>query len=138
MKHQPRPTLHAVILAALLAVPALPAAGADPAVTPLRPVNRCLDMTRSRETYVPDERTIIVKTGPNHYRIHLAADCPGLNAGNLRFLLAPGERPLMRLCGDMGGKVLNSTGLACPISGMEVIDKELFDTLQAQSRERRR
>ena len=104
--------------------------------TPLRPVSACPDLNRTPEMYTPDNRTIIMKTGPSFYRVDLMNNCGQLNATTLNFKLANGMSGARRLCGDVGDEVVNVDGMHCAVRSVTRIDKKQFDALQAQSRAR--
>ncbi len=124
------------LMAAAVATQVACAADTRPAYQPIRPVTNCLDLSRSHEVYAPDNRTVIVKTGPNHYRIDLANDCGALNAATLTFRVAEDKRNIQRMCGELGDQIVNQDGQHCSVRKVTIIDKQQFKALEAQSKAR--
>lgn len=108
-----------------------PATDDTPKTAPLRPVSACVDVNRVTEWYVPDDRTLIVRTGPKFFRIDLRNACPRLRTGNDARLVASGSPGLQqRMCGDLGEKVVTSDGLPCKVDRVTPIDAETFKALE--------
>lgn len=105
--------------------------------TPIRPVGNCLDVRTSPEMYTPDNKTVIAKSGPNYFRIDLVNNCGMFNAATLQLKVADDKRSMQRMCGELGDEIINSDGLHCRVKDVTIIDKQEFNTLQAQSKARR-
>lgn len=125
----------AALAAATLAAPALGAETAKDHQT-IHSVAECLDLSRSPALYAPDNKTLIAKTGPKHFRIDLANECGRLNPATLTIRPALDKRPYHRLCGEQGDRVINAEGMACKVAKVTRIDEHTFRQLEAQSKSR--
>lgn len=132
-----RQTIQIVVLAVVAAATAACASSTHSTRQPLRPMSACPSLNQSPEMYTPDNRTVVMKTGPSFYRVDLMNDCGRLNATTLRFKLASGTGSARRLCGDVGDELINSDGMHCTIKRVTPIDKQQFMALQEQSKARR-
>ena len=113
-----------------LAAPA-PTIGETTGTAPLRPVSACVDVTRVTEWYAPDDRTLIVRTGPKYFRIDLKSTCTNLLTGNDARLVTSGSPGLQqRMCGDLGEKVVTRDGLPCAVDTVTPINAETFKSLE--------
>lgn len=99
----------------------------QPALRPLRPISACLDLNRATEQYITSDRSLIVRAGPNHFRIDLKTACPGLRSGNSARLV-PSDTPdlVHRMCGDLNEKVVTRDGLPCAVKSVTPIDAVSF------------
>lgn len=103
---------------------------------PLRPVSACPDLNHSPEMYTPDDKTVVMKSGPNYYRVDLMNKCGRLSGSTISFKLAHGMSGARRLCGEVGDELINVDGMHCGIRSVTRINKQQFADLQAQSRAR--
>lgn len=120
-------------LVAAAAASAAHASGDRDTDKPLRPVSDCLDITRINELYVRNDRSLIVRSGPNHFMIDLKNDCPQLGiGGNPRLVAASAPVMQGRMCGDLGEKVVTISGVACAVRSVTPISEDMFKTTEHQ------
>lgn len=100
---------------------------------PMRPITRCIDLTRIDEWHVIDARTLTVRNGPFRYVVKTRYDCPRLGryGAGLRFRVSPDKRALglPRICGDVGDEVASRDQPPCAIASVRNVDKAEFDRL---------
>ncbi|WP_243047353.1 DUF6491 family protein [Dyella sp. RRB7] len=123
-----------LLLAGTLATIGTSAIAADqaPAYTPLRPTSQCLRPDRINEWYVVDSRTVIARTGPDHYLVKLQAICPHLGIEqSLRFRPNPSNKAagMGALCGEAGETVTSRDQPPCGVQSVAKIDKAQFEQL---------
>ena len=113
---------------------------ADEASTfqPLRPSSSCIRTDRINEWHVVDPRTVLVRTGPIRYQLHLMNDCPQLGAYGavgLRFRANESNRITnqSRICGEAGESVRSRLQPPCAIQSVRIIDKPTFDGLSVKA-----
>ncbi len=99
----------------------------------ITPVSECLDLTHPSQIYAPDNKTVIVKTGPKYFRIDLKAECPRLGLGTPQLVPGNSNAGMRVMCGDVGDKVVNIDGLPCAVESMSRIDKDAFEKLEAKA-----
>lgn len=81
------------------------------------PAPHCLDARQTTGMYQSDDSTVVVATGQQHYRIELAASCPGLDRDSQLSLRAPGGW----VCGGPNETVA-AAGSRCPVASVTPID----------------
>lgn len=97
---------------------------------PLRPISKCIVVDRVGEWYVVDPKTVIVRTGPEYFRIDMEVSCPRLGYGpGIRFRLNPALANSGRLCGDML-EAIYADQIPCPIAGITPINEKRFRELE--------
>ena len=100
--------------------------------SPIRPISKCLDLSRSIESYVIDDKTIIAASGPNYFRINLSAPCSHLGVGNLQ--LRTGNDSQRRMCGEIGDKVITRDGLHCQVQSLDILTRDQFKSMERAKR----
>jgi hypothetical protein len=107
-----------------------------PGYTPLRPISECLRPDRINEWYVVDNRTVIARTGPDHYLVKLQAVCPQLGIGqSLRFRANRSNMAvgMGALCGEAGETVASRDQPPCGVQSITKMDKAQFEQLSAKA-----
>lgn len=146
-----------LLISATLLCCAAPLAGAvevgtaNPAVTPIRPIQQCMVASDLQNWAVVDDRRLAVKTlGSRYYDIVLTSPCKQLlDAPGLAFRSSQafeGTRSAdgrhherQRVCGDVGDAVIplgrSTVRLTCDIASMRRIDAATFNALFDKSPE---
>jgi hypothetical protein len=131
-------TTFSLLIAALaLATAAARADETAPRRTPLRPVSECIAIDRINEWHIVDDRTAIVRTGPDRYLVKLQHDCPRLGVSpGLLFRPNRANQAVMpgRICGEAGEAVYARFQPPCSIQSVSKIDKGRFDAFAARAR----
>jgi hypothetical protein len=124
------PAVVALVAAGLFA----PSFAGEPAqsMRPLRPVSSCIDLHRIGEWYVIDDSTIIVRTGPKHYRVDLKNACPRLDVGGGLNLSTRstygGDRRYV--CGEITDRVTTVDGIPCAVKSVTPISGDTFKSME--------
>jgi hypothetical protein len=126
-----------LLAASIVPISALIAADqTTPAYTPLRPVNQCLRPDRINQWYVVDSRTVVARTGPDHYLVKLQANCPRLGIGQgLRFNPSRANLSIGMgvLCGEAGETLSSRDQPPCGVQSVAKIDKAQYQQLETLS-----
>lgn len=107
-----------ILLLALAAASAQPAASDAPRQPPAA---HCLDARQVDSVYQPDDSTLLVASGPQHYRLDLSAACPGLAVADGLSLRAPQGF----VCGS-GQETVVAGNQRCPVATVTPIDSRTY------------
>lgn len=134
-----RPWLALLVLPCLATAAGTALAGAAaPKAHHALPYAQCIQLDHINEWHVLDQRTALVRTGPDRYLVSLQADCPRLGIGvpGLLFHTSASDQAVGggRICGDLGETVGARTQPPCAIESVSRIDKAQFDRLEKQAK----
>lgn len=110
--------MSSILLLALAAASAQPAASDVPRQPPAA---HCLDARQVDSVYQPDDSTLLVASGPQHYRLDLSAACPGLAVADGLSLRAPQGF----VCGS-GQETVVAGNQRCPVATVTPIDSRTY------------
>ncbi|NII09075.1 DUF6491 family protein [Oleiagrimonas sp. C23AA] len=133
-------TLIRLALAGALSLPLLGLAKPPPPMPqqPMRPMTRCMDLTRINDWHVIDDHTMTVANGPRYFLIKTRYACPrlGHQGGGLMFRPSEDKRAidLPRICGDVGDEVASRDQPPCAIASVKPISKAEYQRLSAHAR----
>lgn len=131
--------VHALGIGLLWGAASMAAAAQDTPRDALKPVSSCPRLDRITDWAVVDDRTVILRNGPQRFVAKTQSSCPRLGTGNsLRFVSSPDKKAVgeWRICGDVGDMVVSRDQPPCAVVSVKPVDKPTYDRLAKAAKHR--
>lgn len=130
---------HVLFFGMLLGAASLGVEAQDTPRDAMKPVSSCPRLDRITDWAVVDDRTVILRNGPQRFVAKTQSSCPRMGTGNsLRFISSPDKKAVgeWRICGDVGDMVVSRDQPPCAVVSVKSVDKATYDRMAKAAKHR--
>ncbi|TCV94708.1 hypothetical protein EC912_103193 [Luteibacter rhizovicinus] len=106
-----------------------------PPHVPLRPIGECLRTDRINDYHVINDKTVILRNGPNYFIVKTSVACPRVDlGGGIRFRTNEANKSMdaFTICGDINEAVIRRDDPPCPVASVERTDEATYTKMSKQ------